>query len=153
MNPTAILILIVAAHVVFLWSMIRKWRLLRVGRFVNRFDAIPQRIGAVFRYAFAQEKMNYYHPAGWAHKLIFVGFMVLTLRTLVLWGRGFEPSWNLLVLGPTQPLGKVYEFAKDVVALLVLTGVSVFVYFRVVRPQKRMTLSFEGILILGIIGS
>ena len=153
MNPTAMLILIVAAHVVFAWSAIRRWQLLRLGRFVNRFDRIPERLAAVFRYAFAQEKMSYYQPAGWAHKLIFVGFLVLTLRTLVLWGRGFDPSWNLLVLGPTQPLGKVYEFAKDIVALLVLLGVSVFVYYRVIRPQKRMTLSAEALLILGIIAT
>jgi Fe-S oxidoreductase len=153
MNPAAMLILIVAAHAVFFWSVIRRWQLLRLGRFVNRFDRIPERISAVLRYAFAQEKMDYYQPAGWAHKLIFFGFLVLTLRTLVLWGRGFEPSWNLLVLGPTQPLGKVYEFAKDIVAVLVLAGVSVFVYYRVIRPQKRMTLHWEGLLILGIIAT
>ncbi len=151
MNPTAMLILIVAAHAVFLWSAIRRWQLLRLGKFVDRFDRIPERLAAVFRYAFAQEKMSYYQPAGWAHKLIFIGFLTLTLRTLVLWGRGFDPSWNLLVLGPTQPLGKVYEFAKDIVALLVMLGVLVFVYYRVVRPQKRMTLHWEGLLILGII--
>jgi Fe-S oxidoreductase len=145
--------LIVTALVVFAWSAIRRWQLLRLGRFVNRFDRIPERLAAVFRYAFAQEKMNYYQPAGWAHKLIFVGFMVLTLRTLVLLGRGFDSSWNLLVLGPTQPLGKVYEFAKDIVAVLVVTGVSVFVYYRVIKPQKRMTLHWEGLLILGIIGT
>ncbi|HVJ88590.1 MAG TPA: (Fe-S)-binding protein [Labilithrix sp.] len=153
MNPTAILIMIVAAHAVFFWSAIRRWQLLRIGRFVNLFDRIPERISAVLRYAFAQEKMSYYQPAGWAHKLIFVGFMVLTLRTLVLAGRGFDSSFNLLVLGPTQPLGKVYEFAKDILAILVLVGVSVFVYYRVIRPQKRMTLHWEGLLILGIIGT
>jgi Fe-S oxidoreductase len=153
MNPTVMLILIVTAHVVFFWSAIRRWQLLRLGRFVDRFDRIGDRISAVVRYAFVQEKMNYYQPAGWAHKLIFVGFLVLLLRTLVLWGRGFDPTWNLFVLGPHQALGKVYEFAKDIVAVLVLTGVSVFVYYRVVRPQKRMTLHWEGLLILGIIGT
>jgi Fe-S oxidoreductase len=147
------LILIVSAHVVFAWSAIRRWQLLRIGRFVNRFDRIPERVAAVFRYAFAQEKMGYYQPAGWAHKIIFFGFLTLLLRTLVLWGRGFDPSWNLFVLGPTQPLGKVYELAKDIVALLVLLGVSVFIYYRAIRPQKRMTLSFEAMLILLIIGT
>lgn len=153
MNPTAMLLLIVTAHAVFFWSAIRRWQLLRIGRFVNRFDRIPERISAVIRYAFAQEKMNYYQPAGWAHKLIFVGFLVLTLRTVVLWGRGFDSSWNLLVLDPNSPVGKVYEFAKDIVAVLVLLGVSVFVYFRVIKPQKRMTLHWEGLLILGIIAT
>jgi Fe-S oxidoreductase len=153
MNPTAMLFLIVTAHAVFFWSAIRRWQLLRLGRFVNRFDRIPERLSAMFRYAFVQEKMNYYQPAGWAHKLIFVGFLVLLARTIVLWGRGFDPTWNLLVLGPTQPLGKVYEFAKDIVALLVLLGVSVFAYYRLFRPQKRMTRSLEALLILGIIGT
>lgn len=153
MNPTAMLALIVVAHAIFFWSAMRRWQLLRVGSFVDRFKRIPDRINAVLRYAFAQEKMAYYQPAGWAHKLIFVGFMVLLARTIILWGRGFDPSWNIFVLGPTQPIGKVYEFAKDLVALLVLTGVSVFFYFRVLKPQKRLTHSGEAILILGIIGT
>ena len=151
MNPTVMLLLIVAAHAVFLWSILRRWQLLRVGRFVDRFDRIPERISALLRYGFAQEKMAYYQPAGIAHKLIFVGFMVLLFRTLVLWGRGFDPSWNLLILGPTQAIGKVYEFAKDIVALLVMAGVSVFFYYRVIRHSKRLTHSGEAILILGII--
>ena len=151
MNPTVMLLLIVAAHAAFLWAILRRWQVLRVGRFVNRFDRIPDRISALLRYGFAQEKMAYYQPAGIAHKLIFVGFMVLLFRTLVLWGRGFDPSWNLLILGPTQAIGKVYEFAKDIVAVLVMGGVSVFFYYRVIRHSKRLTHSGEAILILGII--
>src|SRR3954454_20838134 len=151
MNPTVMLMLIVTAHVIFLWSIMRRWQLLRTGSFINRFDRIPERISALLRYGIAQEKMAYYQPAGIAHKLIFVGFMVLLFRTLVLWGRGFDPTWNLLVLGPTQAIGKVYEFAKDIVAVLVIVGVSVFVYYRVIRHTKRLTHSAEALLILGII--
>jgi Fe-S oxidoreductase len=151
MNPTAMLLLIVAAHAVFLWSILRRWQLMRVGRFIDRFDRIPERISNTLRYAFAQEKMAYYQPAGIAHKLIFVGFMILLFRTLVLWGRGFDPSWNLLVLGPTQAVGKVYEFAKDIVAVLVMGGVAVFFYYRVIKPSKRLTHSAEAVLILAII--
>lgn len=151
MNPTAMLLLIAAAHAVFLWSILRRWQLLRLGPLADRFDRIPERISNTLRYAFAQEKMAYYQPAGIAHKLIFVGFLILLFRTLILWGRGFDPTWNLLVLGPTQALGKVYEFAKDIVAVLVMGGVSVFFYYRVIRPAKRMTQSGEAILILGII--
>ena len=114
---------------------------------------MPERVKAVWDYAFKQEKMDYYQPAGIAHKAIFIGFCILTMRTLVLWGRGVDPGFNLFVLGPTQPLGKVYEFAKDLVALMVLFGALTFVYFRVVRPQKRMTLHWEGLLILGIIST
>ncbi|MBX3188100.1 MAG: (Fe-S)-binding protein [Labilithrix sp.] len=153
MNPTAMLLLIVGAHALFFWSVLRRWQLMRVGSWTNRFDRIPDRIAATLRYAFAQEKMAYYQPAGWAHKLIFVGFLVLLARTIILWGRGFDPTWNLFLLGPTQPIGKVYEFAKDIVAVLVLTGVAVFFYYRVIKHQKRLTHSAEAILILGIIAT
>jgi Fe-S oxidoreductase len=154
MNPAAMLALIVGFHALFFWSAIKRWQLLRIGKFVDRFDRIPERLAAVFRYAFAQEKMNYYQPAGLAHKLIFVGFIVLLLNTIMLWGRGFDPSFNLFILGPTEVLGKVgkvYEFAKDVMAVLVIVGASTFIYYRVIKPQKRMTLHFEGLLILLII--
>jgi len=107
----------------------------------------------VWRYAIVQEKMDYYQPAGLAHKLIFTGFVVLLLRTLILWGRGFSPSFGLWVLGPTQPLGMVYEFTKDCIATLVIVGVAVFFYYRVLNPLKRISRSFEGTLILGIIGT
>jgi len=151
MNPPVMIALIAIAHAVFAWSAIRRWQLLQIGQGENRFDKLEDRVLAVWNYAFKQEKMDYYQPAGWAHKLIFAGFITLTLRTLVLWGRGIYPSWNFFILGPAQPVGKVYEFAKDLVAILVVLGVSVFFYFRVIRPQKRMTLNKEAILILGII--
>jgi len=120
---------------------------------MNRFDRLGDRVKAVWRYAFVQERMDYYQPAGIAHKLIFVGFVVLLFRTLILWGRGFMPSFNLWILAPWMPLGKVYEFMKDSVGLMVIAGVSIFFYYRVIRPMKRTTLSGEGLLILGIIAT
>jgi len=145
--------LIALAHAVFFWSVLKRWQLLRVARPAARFDRLDERLLATWQYAFKQEKMDYYQPAGIAHKLIFGGFMVLLARTLILWGRGIEPSFSLFILAPDSSLGKVYEFAKDLVALGVLAGAAVFVYFRVIRPQKRMTLHWEGLLILGIIST
>ena len=153
MSPTAMLSILVAALSAFAWSASRRWQLLKVGRPENRLDRIKDRVAAVWRYAFVQQKMDYYQPAGIAHKLIFIAFAVLLLRTIVLVGRGFDSSFNLWVLGPTTIAGKLYEFAKDIVATLAIVGVSVFVYFRVIKPQKRMTLHWEGLLILGIIGT
>lgn len=147
------LLLLGAAFAAFFWSAHRRWQLLKIGRPEMRFDRIGDRIAGAWRYAFRQEKMPYYQPAGTAHKLIFVGFVVLLLRTLILWGRGLYAPFNLFILGPTQPLGQLYEFVKDLVAMGVLTGVGVFAYFRVFRPQKRMNLHWEGLLILGIIAT
>ena len=153
MSPTAMLMLLALAWAVFLWSAIRRGRLLQVGQPAHGLDHLATRLRGTWTYAFRQEKMDYYNPAGTAHKLIFVGFVVLLLRTLVLWGRGFSPAFNLGVLGPGQPIGAVYEFAKDCVAALVLAGTAVFFYYRLFVRPRRMALSFEGLLILAIISA
>ena len=145
--------IMVAAFAMFAWSASRRWQLLQIGESSSRLDHLSTRLKGVWRYAFRQEKMDYYNPAGIAHKAIFTGFIVLLLRTLILWGRAFYPSWNFFVLGPTDPIGEAYEFAKDIIATLVVLGVMVFLYYRVIRPQKRMSLSGEGILILCIIAT
>lgn len=134
-------------------SAVRRWQLLWVGTptWESRTDRVLERLKAVGIFAFLQKKMHYYPLAGLAHLAIFTGFGVLLLRTLVLWGRGFDPAFNLWILGPETLLGQLYGLLKDTFALLVLAGVLVFFYYRVIRPQKRMTLSGEGLVILGII--
>ncbi|HEX3777363.1 MAG TPA: (Fe-S)-binding protein [Polyangiaceae bacterium] len=159
MNPVAMAVIIVSLTAVFAVSAWRRFNLLKVGTatWESRLSEIPKRLGLVWTFAFFQKKMRYYYLAGVAHQLIFLGFLVLLLRTLVLWGRGFSPSFNLFVLGPEPvfglPLGAIYGFLKDVFAILVLVGAAVFVYLRVIRPQKRMTLGVEGLVILGIIST
>jgi len=153
MNPIVMLTVIVVLIAMFAWSASRRWQLLKIGRPENRLDNVGERVRRTLVYALGQKKMGYYPLAGFAHKLIFGGFMVLLLRTLILWGRGFDPSFNLFVLGDTSVLGHVYEFLKDAFASFVLVGVAVFFYYRVIRPQKRMTLHWEGVLILGIIAT
>jgi len=151
MSPTAMLTLMFAAFAMFAWSASRRWRLLQIGGPALRLDHIAIRLRGTWRYAFRQEKMDYYNPAGIAHKLIFTGFAVLLLRTLVLWGRGFSPAFNLPLLGPSQPLGSVYDFTKDILELLVIAGTLVFFYYRLVVKPRRLTESVEGLIILGII--
>ena len=153
MGPLAITAVLFVALTIFGFSAIRRLKLMLAGMPENRFDRLGDRLLGTWRYAFAQEKMSYYQPAGLAHKLIFSGFMVLTIRTIVLVGRGFSSDFNLWILAPDSALGRVYEFAKDSMAFLVLFGISTFFYFRVIKPQKRMTLSGEAILILGIIAT
>jgi Fe-S oxidoreductase len=152
MSPTAMLTLIFAAVAMFAWSASRRWQLLLVGRPVPRaLDHLGARLRTTWRFAFRQEKMDYYNPAGIAHKLIFAGFVVLLLRTIMLWGRGFYAPFNLWAFGPAQPLGQLYAFLKDILATLVIAGTLVFFYYRLVVKPRRMALSFEGLLILVII--
>ncbi len=155
MNPVAMAVIILSLTGAFLWSASQRWGLLKVGgpTHESRFGSIGERLGRVWTFAFFQKKMRYYLTAGIAHQLIFVGFVVLLLRTLVLWGRGFDPTFNLWILGPKDTLGQVYGFLKDVISTLVVVCVCVFVYYRTLNKQKRMTLSGEGLVILGIIAT
>ena len=81
--------IIVAALAAFGWSADHRWQLLQVGGSVNRFDRFPERIARLLRYGIKQEKMHKYPGAGLAHQVVFLGFGVLLLRTLLVWGRGF----------------------------------------------------------------
>jgi Fe-S oxidoreductase len=141
---------------IFAWSAARRMRLATLGpgepRFSIEGDELGKRIGDTLIYAFGQRKMPYYKGAGIAHILVFAGFLVLTINTLLLWGRGYDPSFDMFgVLSLDNPIGAAYSIVKEVMALLVVGGASVFVYYRTVNVQKRMTLSGEGLLILGII--
>jgi Fe-S oxidoreductase len=155
MHPTWMLVMLVGLCAAFAWSANRRWQLLKVGQPTERLDQIGRRIMDTLIYAFGQRKMPYYPAAGLAHAVIFFGFLTLLLRSVILWGRGFVPEFNFWILGPAPvaglPLGHLYDFVKDIAAVAVLLACLVFVYFRVVVKDKRMTLSGEALLILGII--
>lgn len=151
MGPIAMLALLLVGWGLFAYSARRRWNLLMVGGPAGRLDHIPERLRRTWRYAILQERMHRYPMAGLAHAFIFAGFVILLPRTLVLWGRGFDPGFDLWILGTDGWPGKLYALLKDVFAVLVILGSLVFLYFRLVRRLPRMTLSGEGLLILGII--
>ena len=151
MSPTAMVTLMFAAFAMFAWSASRRWRLLQIGRPASRLDHIADRARGTWRFAFRQEKMDYYNPAGIAHKAIFTGFVLLNIREVVLWGRGYYAPFNMWVLGPDQPLGQAYALLKDGLGVAVILGTFVFFYYRLILKPRRMALTFEGLLIIGII--
>ncbi len=122
-----------------------------VGAPENCFDNPAARLGAVWTYAIKQLRMRRYPLAGYAHMIIFFGFLVLLLRSLMLWGRGFDESFCFWIFGTDQILGKVYSLLKDIFAVLVLLAALVFVYYRMIARLSRMTLSTEGLIIIWII--
>ncbi|MDH5672547.1 MAG: (Fe-S)-binding protein [Myxococcales bacterium] len=156
MNPVAMTIVLVVLTGIFAWSAIRRFKLAALGASEPRFsiegDALGKRVRDTLIYAFGQRKMPYYRGAGIAHILVFSGFMVLLFNSLMLWGRGYDPSFDFFgILAHDNPVGALYAFLKDVFSVLVIFGASTFVYYRVINVQKRMTLSGEGLVILGII--
>jgi len=152
MNPIVMTLVLVLSLAVFAWQVVRRWRLMTIGPGENRFDRIGERVGRTLRFAIAQARMPRYTAAGVAHILIFFGFLVLLINSLILFGRGYAPTftfWGLFAHGSW--LGDVYSLVKDVFIVLVVVGTLVFFYYRLVARLKRMTLSAEGALILLII--
>jgi Fe-S oxidoreductase len=156
MNPVAMTALLVILPGIFAWSAIRRFKLAAAvspePRFSIQGEALGARIKDTVVYALMQKKMPYYWAAGVAHILIFIAFQVLLLNSILLWVRGYDAHFDFWgVLSTENPIGAGYIFVKDVFSALAVVGAAVFVYYRVFDKQRRMTLSGEGLVILGII--
>ena len=156
MNPAAMTAMLIGLVGMFAWSAVRRFKLMTLGPAEARFSVadgeLENRVKDTLIYALGQKKMVYYPIAGIAHIGIFIAFQVLLLNSIMLWFRGYDPTfdfWGLLSL--ENPIGIGYSIVKELSAAAAVLGSSVFVYYRVIDKQRRMTLSGEGLLILGII--
>ncbi|MFA6223559.1 MAG: (Fe-S)-binding protein [Desulfomonilaceae bacterium] len=113
----AFLILFVAISF-FCYVMFRRIDLLRKAAPDPRFTDIPKRLWRAVLYGFGQWRQPRYLGAGILHILLFAGFMILSLRSLTLIGRGFSSTFHLPLL--TGHIGFAYESLKDYTVLLVL---------------------------------
>jgi Fe-S oxidoreductase len=160
MNPILMTVIFFLTLGAFAWSANRRMRLLLVTGtdtdFRFDFEPIVKRVENVLVYALGQKKMaqGKYQGAGLAHIAIFAAFQVLLLNTILLWGRAYDRDFDFFgLLSEGHIVGQLYSFAKELVAAAAVVGSAVFVYYRVVVKEKRMTLSGEGLLILGIIST
>src|SRR6185503_13035618 len=65
------------------YGIYRKIRLWRAGKPLPRFDRVGQRIGLVIKHALAQRRTARQTYAGAFHLMLYGGFVILTLATLV----------------------------------------------------------------------
>ena len=153
MSPVGITILLVVMFAIFAYTCQARWRLMFVGPSDLRFDHFGERLGRTVKFALGQWRMPRHRIAGVAHIFIYLGAVIMLLRALILFGRGFtaNPHFGYWIFDTGTVLGDLYSVIKDVFVVLVLVGVAVFFYYRVIRHLPRMTLNFEGLLILGIL--
>lgn len=150
MNPVVMTLLLLAAAALFTWTMNRRIRPLFHGRMDVRWDRIGERVNALLKFGFGQKRLvaKGERPSGTAHVLVFAAFIVLSIRTVTMIGMGFSRDFHLPLLGPDTVLGMSYLFIKEVVVVGALVGVGIFLYFRLIKPKERLTLSAEGWIIL-----
>lgn len=136
-------------------------QMVRLGGFMKaaqkspeRFDRPAERIVDLILYGFLQKRLLNRAYGGSMHVMIFWGFCVLAVANLTLILRGFfGPEFNLPLLAETQPVGIVYNVIKEIFMSLVLLGVSMALYRRLIWRPRFPEASVEALIILVIIGS
>ncbi len=153
MNPVLTLVLLAAALGFFAVTLARRFLPLVALRRDERLDRPGERVRALLRFGFGQKRLldrEEFLP-GLLHVVIFAAFLVLALRTITLFGMGFDPSFHLPGLGPRSALGQAYLLVKDVVVWGAMVAAAGFLWRRLVTRPERITRSWEGNLILGFI--
>jgi Fe-S oxidoreductase len=116
--PVIAFALLVVALALFGFIMFRRIQLLRQGMPDSRFSDIGKRIWFTLVYGFGQFRQPRYPVGGIIHILLFAGFMILSLRSLTLLGRGFSSQFHLPFLAGS--VGFSYDVLKDYTVILVL---------------------------------
>ncbi len=106
MSPTAMLTLMFAAIAMFTWSASRRWKLLQIGQPATRLDHIGVRLRGTWRYAFRQEKMDYYNPAGMGSQAHFHGLCAPQHPRSDPDGAGLLRPLRTGIFGPGQAVGE-----------------------------------------------
>jgi len=148
MKPIIMAVLIIAAFGFFSYNIYNLIKLLRVGKYEQRFDNIKERIRLVLIYVFGQKRLvKNYTFAGIEHFMIFWGFVIITVGTIELLIGGVIPGFKLIP-------GKAhvaYEFILDIVQLLVLVAIIMGIINRTTIARRREVNGLDAVVILGLI--
>lgn len=149
----ALIVFAVAAYV-FLRRARKLYSYLKAGRAELRTDHAMARLGDVLLYAIGQRRLLNRPYGGILHVLIFWGFCVLLIANFTLILRGFlGPEFDLPLLADDQPIGLAYTFVKEVFIVLVIVGVLMAFYRRLLWKPRFPEPSGDALLILILIGS
>ncbi len=153
MNPLLTSLLLAAGLGAFGWTLVRRLAPLRALRAVDRTDRVRARLASLLRFGLGQRRLVDPEELvpGLLHAALFAAFLVLGARTVTLFGMGFEAGFHLPGLGPTSTAGRGYLLVKDVVVLGATIAAAGFLWRRLVSKPARITLSWEGTLVLGFI--
>ncbi|MFL5319015.1 MAG: heterodisulfide reductase-related iron-sulfur binding cluster [Myxococcaceae bacterium] len=164
MNPYVTSGLILAALAFFGFTMMWRLRVLAMLKADNRFGHISERLEALMEYGFGQKRMvdPEERKPGTMHAIIFAAFLVVQLRTIMMFVMGYSKPAIAVLSNTAHPVWaqmplltstyELYLLLKDFVALGAVIGVAWFWWTRWrVRPD-RITQSWEAYLILGFIG-
>jgi len=153
MQLAVYLIILLAALIWFSYTIYSRLAVLKRARSVDVRGDVAERLGMVLKHVFGQWRLLHGDfAAGLMHFFIFWGFVAVLINTLHFLIGGFTGGeFTLPFLGREQLLGQLYRGVRDIFELLVLLAVTYAFFRRLVLKPKRLTLSGEALLILGLI--
>jgi len=160
MHPTSSMIayviyalFFIAASVSFVYIMYRRIAVVLKGEPKDRFDQIGKRLALLVQVVFGQTRIlrRRFFGAGILHAFIFWGFVVLLINsTNVLLGGWFH-GFHFPFLQKGSPTLTVYNYMRDVFEIIVALMVVIAFFRRLVLKPKRLTIGWDGYVILGFI--
>jgi Fe-S oxidoreductase len=150
-RATVLALLLLGTIAVFTRRALLLVRLVRLGRPVDRSDDLGARLAREGSHVLGQRKLFQRPLPGLMHALIFWGFLVLLTTIAEAMGQVIDPTFALPWIGRSGWLGLV----QDVFAALVLVGVGIALWIRLVRRPERFVGSHtrEAYLILAWISA
>jgi Fe-S oxidoreductase/nitrate reductase gamma subunit len=144
-------LLTIAAVAGVAWSLSRKLALLLAGSREVELGRWGERLRGLLVFFVGQKRMFLEPIPGIMHAMIFWGFLVFTVRSLSMVVEGLTQGWELPFMHTT--LGHAYLLSKDLFAVLVLVGVAIAAWRRLVTRPERLEYSGDAWVILGLIAA
>lgn len=148
-------ILLIVALAVFARTMYYKILLLRSLEPADRLNHIKERLKNMIILAIGQKRLvgrKRERASGLMHALIFWGFLILLIRSIELYGKGFADGFQLPFLNEDFFTGYLYIAIKDIMEGIVLLMIVFAIIRRAVFKPERLHNTCEAYLILILIG-
>ncbi|MDX1532153.1 MAG: (Fe-S)-binding protein, partial [Rhodothermales bacterium] len=146
---------LVAALGAFAALMVRRVRVLQAAAPLDRFGRVGERVKGVLVYWLGQKRIldPAHLGAGIMHALIFWGFLAVALNSFHLVVRAYVPGFHVPLFGPDGIFGLPYIVLRDTFEVVVLLMVGVALFRRYVLRPERVTLSWDALFVLLLIGT
>jgi Fe-S oxidoreductase/nitrate reductase gamma subunit len=143
-----LLLAILLSFLLFFRASRHLYRLMRLGGPDTRTDNAGQRWQTFLRHVLGQGRLLTDSYSGWMHAFIFWGFIVITIGTVEMLGKGLWQGFFIPVLDHNP----VFLLLLDIFELLVLVGVGMAFYRRLLWQPLRLSYTADALVILSLIG-
>ena len=137
MDPVTMGIILALGLLAFAFTALHRGALLLKagGPRERRWNRPIERLRGLIAFAFGQKRLLFRDgKSGLMHAFIFWGFLAVSIRTVTLFGQGFDADFELPLLG--GPLGYAYVLVKDLFEVLVTVGVVALLHLEHIEQAR-----------------